>query len=111
MLQGFQKHSDMRQGFFLNLTCDMGIHKQQRHVTVGFTKINMGHGGHLSRAPRVGGVGGGGAKWVSLRCTGVCVICPTGPAVMQQRTCPHTSLIEGGKLTVRITFCLSEKTL
>ena len=35
---------------------------------------------------------------LSLRCR--CVICPTGPAVMQHRTCPHTSLIEGGKLTV-----------
>ena len=75
----------------------MSISKQQRHATMAFSKIAMGHKDPLSRAPMEGGEE---VQWVSLRRTGVRVICPTGPAVMQHRTCPHTSLIEGGKLTV-----------
>ena len=40
MGQGFQNYSDMRQGHFLNSTCDMGINKRQRHATFGFLKID-----------------------------------------------------------------------
>ena len=52
MRQGFKKYSDMRQGYFLNLTCDMAINKRQRHATLEFPKIDRRHGDPPSRAPR-----------------------------------------------------------
>ena len=51
MRQGFKKYSDMRQGHFLNLTCDMSLNKRQRHVTLTFLKIDRRHGDLPSRAP------------------------------------------------------------
>ena len=38
MRQGFQEYSDMRQGCFLNTTCDMAINKRQTHATSAFFK-------------------------------------------------------------------------
>ena len=45
----------MRQGHFLNLTCDLAINKGQRHVTLAFLKIDTRHGDPPSMAPRGGG--------------------------------------------------------
>ena len=42
--QGFQKYSDMRQGYFLNSRCDMAINKRQRHATLALLKIDRRHG-------------------------------------------------------------------
>ena len=43
--------SDMRQGYFLNSTCDIAINKRQRHATLAFLKIDRRHGDPPSRAP------------------------------------------------------------
>ena len=51
MPQGFQKYSDMRRGSFLNSTCDMAINKRQRHATLPFLKIDMGHWGPPVKGP------------------------------------------------------------
>ena len=53
MRQGFQNYTDMRQGYFLNLTCDIGINKRQGHATLGFLKFDRRHGDPPSRAPIV----------------------------------------------------------
>ena len=37
----------MRQGHFLNSTCDKGINKPQRHATLAFLKIDTRHGAPL----------------------------------------------------------------
>ena len=50
MRQGFQRESAMRQGNFLNLTCDMSIIKQQGHATLAFLKIDRPHEEPPSRA-------------------------------------------------------------
>ena len=44
MRQGTEIESDMRHCHFLNLTCHMGINKQQRHETLPFLKIDRRHG-------------------------------------------------------------------
>ena len=44
MRHHFKKYSDMRQGYFLNLRCDMGINKGQRYATLAFLKIDRRHG-------------------------------------------------------------------
>ena len=36
--------SDMQQGYLLDLTCDMGINKQQRYAILSFVKIDRRHG-------------------------------------------------------------------
>ena len=51
MRQGFKKYSDMRQAYFLNLTCDMAMNKRQRHATLAFLEIDRRHGDPPSRAP------------------------------------------------------------
>ena len=43
----------MRQGYFLNSTCDMGINTQQSYAILAFLKIDRRHGEPLSRAPHV----------------------------------------------------------
>ena len=45
--------SDMEQGNLLNLICDIGINKHQRHGTFVFLKIYKRHGEPLSRAQHV----------------------------------------------------------
>ena len=63
MRQGFKKYSDMRQAYFLNLTCDMAINKRQRHATLPFLKIDTRHWGPPVKGPSSGigdGVGGKG---------------------------------------------------
>ena len=55
----------MRQGYFLNSTCDMGINKGQRHATLVFLNIDMRHG----QGPHIEGwgdgeMGGGGERSV-----------------------------------------------
>ena len=45
--RAFKKDSDMRQGYLLNLICDIGIDK--RHATLTFLEVDRGHG------PRVKG--------------------------------------------------------
>ena len=44
---------DMGQGHVLHSTCDMGIDKWQRHVTLAFLKIDRWHGDPPSMAPLV----------------------------------------------------------
>ena len=44
MRQGFQKYSDVRQGYFLDLTCNMAMNKQQRRATLAFLKNDRRHG-------------------------------------------------------------------
>ena len=48
---GFQKYSDMRQGYFLKSTGDIAINKRQKHATLAFLKIDRRHGDPPSRAP------------------------------------------------------------
>ena len=43
----------MRQGYLLNLTCDMGINKQQIYAILAFLKIDRRHGELLSRVTHV----------------------------------------------------------
>ena len=50
MRHGFQKYSDMRQGYFLKSTGDIALNKCQRHATLAFLKIDRRHGDTLSRA-------------------------------------------------------------
>ena len=54
MRQENKKDSDIRHAHFLNSTCDTGENKRQRHVTLPFLKIDMGHGD----PPPVKGPGG-----------------------------------------------------
>ena len=51
MRQGSEKYSDMRQGYFLNSTCDMAINKRQRHATLTFLKIDTRHWGPPVKGP------------------------------------------------------------
>ena len=53
MRHGFQKYSDMRQGYFLKSTGDIALNKWQRHATLAFLKIDRRHGDPPSRAPRL----------------------------------------------------------
>ena len=64
MRQGSPKYSNMRHGYFVNLTCDMGKNQRHRHAMLTFLKIDMRHGDPPSRAPLGGG--GGGAGGVNL---------------------------------------------
>ena len=41
--QGHTSRSDMQHDYFLNLTCNMGINKRQRHATLAFLKFDMQH--------------------------------------------------------------------
>ena len=41
----------MRQGYFLDSTCDMGIDKGQRHAILAFVKSKRRHGEPPSRPP------------------------------------------------------------
>ena len=60
MREDFKQYSDMWQGYFLNLTCDMGINKRQRHATLAFLKINRRHG-QATWGPPVKG-----PKWAAI---------------------------------------------
>ena len=51
MRHGGKKDTDMRHGYFLNLTCDMVENKGHRHPTLAFLKIDMQHQDPPSRAP------------------------------------------------------------
>ena len=51
MRQGGTNYSDMGHSLFLNLTCNMGIYKRQRHAALAFLKIDRRHGNLPSRAP------------------------------------------------------------
>ena len=51
MRQGFQKYSDIRQGYFLKSTGDIALNKRQRHATLAFLKIDRRHWDPPSRAP------------------------------------------------------------
>ena len=54
MRQGSPKYSDIREGYSLNVACNMGINKQQRHAIFGFLKVYKRHGAPWSRGPCVG---------------------------------------------------------
>ena len=45
--------SDMQQSYLLDLTCDMGINKQQRYAILAFLKTDRRHGEPLSRVSHV----------------------------------------------------------
>ena len=53
MRQWTEIDRDMRHCHFLDLTCDMGINKQQRHATLPFLKIDRRHGDPHVKGPMV----------------------------------------------------------
>ena len=73
MKQGFEKYSDLRQGYFLNSAFDMGINKRQRPETLAFLKIDRRHGDLSSSIQRphkkIGGTWGGRYGAVGAGCT------------------------------------------